>query len=106
MKKITLTLNWIAILLIVIVPVVNIILALNTIHQEIPLGGADGPTAIFISTDIDPFQNIIPLLIFLVLLMNIYVIRKQEKQIANQNMEPIVTTPVDKVEPQSTQAHV
>jgi ABC-type bacteriocin/lantibiotic exporter with double-glycine peptidase domain len=30
----------------------------------------------------------------------------KSKQNQNQNMEPIVTTPVDKVEAQSTQAHV
>lgn len=30
---------------------------------------------------------------------------KKKIKIANQQVEPIVTTPVDKVEPQSTQAH-
>jgi uncharacterized protein with PIN domain len=32
--------------------------------------------------------------------------KKYLEKFANQNLEPIVTTPVDKVEPQSTQAHV
>ena len=31
---------------------------------------------------------------------------RTKQKIANQNLEPIVTTPVDKVEAQSTQAHV
>ncbi len=41
-------------------------------------------------------------------LMLVYLIlhRKEFINRPNQNMDPIVTTPVDKVEPQSTQGHV
>jgi len=41
----------------------------------------------------------------ILLVTGLWIIAKQEKM-QNQNLEPIVTTPVDKVEAQSTQAHV
>jgi len=41
----------------------------------------------------------------MLLVAGLWMIAKQEKR-QNQNLEPIVTTPVDKVESQSTQAHV
>jgi competence protein ComGC len=89
MKRATLILNWIiigcaalSILMVVAAPL------LAKSEEPILFRGADGPTVVFFSTRFEPEVIVIPLLMALVLLMNTLVIRKQEKQIANQGVDP------------------
>lgn len=83
MKKTTLILNWLFIIFIVVSSFITLITCL-TAKCEAPIelgiiGGADGPTAIFLATDINPLDIIFPLLLALLLLMNIAVIKKQKQ---------------------------
>lgn len=97
MKNITLILNWLVVVLIVTFSVIMFVAPLPTNPEglaEIGLvDGADGPTTIFISTKIHPVEILIPLLFIVVMLMNIFVIRKQEKQIMNQRLPVIDERP-------------
>lgn len=81
MKKIALILNWLTLVGIMIFSAFSWAASRTLDAEELAelgiMGGADGPTAIFISTEIDPLMIIIPLVIVLILLMNILVLTKK-----------------------------
>jgi Na+-transporting methylmalonyl-CoA/oxaloacetate decarboxylase beta subunit len=89
MKRATLILNWI-IIGCAVLSILTVVAASLLAKSEEPIlfRGADGPTVVFVSTRFEPEVIVIPLLMALVLLMNTLVIRKQEKQIANQGVDP------------------
>lgn len=81
LKKITQLLNWVAIAFLVIVMLQMFFPGWEEVDPEEPyvFGGADGPTAIFVTTRVDPVLIIVPVAMVILLLMNLLVIRKQEK---------------------------
>ena len=87
MKRITLILNWLTIATIAVISVLPLFSSHEADSEELAqlgiIGGADGPTAVFISTEIDPITYLIPVGIILILLLNIVVITKKKK-----NCEP------------------
>ncbi|MDF7800794.1 hypothetical protein P4C99_15070 [Pontiellaceae bacterium B1224] len=80
MKKLVLILNWSVLAYIVVLIVMTIIGNITEISDEpiLTMGGADGPTAVFISTRLSPYLTN-AILVALLLLTNIYVLQKKEK---------------------------
>ncbi len=89
MKKITLILNWLLISGVVFLGTLSVIFPKdrNTEEPIRIIGGADGPTAIFVG-ETPVYLELLPYIILVtVLLMNIFVIRRQKIN-ANQSSEP------------------